>query len=90
MWSPKGQQVMIPTPGLLDKYYGIEVVNYHTGESVVQFHCRKRRREIARLLEALLGKHPTGIVYVACELRPETGSSSLSYQHLLTKSIKSV
>ncbi len=65
MWSPKGQQVMIPTPGQPDKYYGIGAVNYHTGESVVQFHRRKRRQEIAQLLEALLEKHPTGTVYVA-------------------------
>jgi transposase len=65
MWSPKGQQVMIPTPGQPDKYYGIGAVNYHTGESVVQFQRRKRRQEIAQLLEALLEKHPTGTVYVA-------------------------
>jgi transposase len=65
MWSPKGQQVMIPTPGQPDKYYGIGAVNYHTGESVVQFQRRKRRQEIAQLLEALLAKHPTGTIYVA-------------------------
>jgi transposase len=65
MWSPKGQQVMIPTPGQPDKYYGIGAVNYHTGESVVQFHRRKRRQEIAQLLEALVEKHPTGTIYVA-------------------------
>jgi putative transposase len=64
MWSPKGQQVMIPTPGQADKYYGIGAVNYHTGESVVQFHRRKRRQEIVQLLEALLGKHPTETIYV--------------------------
>ena len=65
MWSPKGQQVMIPTPGQPDKYYGIGAVNYHTGETVVQFHRRKRREEIAQLLEALVEKHPTGTIYVA-------------------------
>ena len=65
MWSPKGRQVMIPTPGQPDKYYGIGAVNYHTGETVVQFHRRKRRQEVAQLLEALLAKHPTGTVYVA-------------------------
>jgi transposase len=65
MWSPKGQQVMIPTPGQPDKYYGIGAVNYHTGESVVQFQRRKRRQEIAQLLEALVAKHPTGTIYVA-------------------------
>jgi transposase len=65
MWSPKGQQVMIPTPGQPDKYYGIGAVTYHTGESVVLFHRRKRRQEIAQLLEALVVKHPTGTMYVA-------------------------
>ena len=65
MWSPKGQQVMIPTPGQPDKRYGIGAVNYHTGETVVQFQRRKRRKEVAQLLEALLAKHPTGTVYVA-------------------------
>jgi transposase len=65
MWSPKGQQVMIPTPGQPDKYYGIGAVNYHTGENVVLFQRRKRRQEIAQLLEALVEKHPTGTIYVA-------------------------
>src|SRR5258708_1993189 len=65
MWSPKGQQVMIPTPGQPDKYYGMGAVNYHTGESVVLFHRRKRRQEIAQLLEALVAKYPTGPSYVA-------------------------
>lgn len=64
MWSPKGQQVMIPTPGQPDKYYGIGAVNYHTGECVVQFHRRKRRQEIASLLETLVQKHPTGTIYL--------------------------
>ena len=65
MWSPKGQQVQIPTPGQADKYYGIGAVNYHTGESVVQFHRRKRRQEIAQLLAALVAKHLTERIYVA-------------------------
>src|SRR5215469_16128395 len=65
MWSPKGQQVEISTPAQPDKYYGIGAVNYHTGETVVQFQSRKRRKEIAQLLEALLEKHPTGTIYVA-------------------------
>jgi transposase len=65
MWSPKGQQVMIPTPGQPTRYYGIGAVNYHTGETVVLFERRKRRREVAKLLEALVAKHPTGTIYVA-------------------------
>lgn len=65
MWSPKGQQVMIPTPGQPDTYDGIGAVNDHTGATVVLFRLHKRRREIAELLQALLDKHPTGTIYVA-------------------------
>ncbi len=64
MWSPKGQQVMIPTSARPHRRYGIGAVNYHTGASVVLLR-RKRRKEIVKLLEALLAKHPTGTVYVA-------------------------
>ena len=65
MWSPIGQQIMIPTPGQAKKHYGIGVVNYHSGETVVLVRRRKRRKEIAELLEALLEKHPNETVYVA-------------------------
>jgi transposase len=65
MWSPKGQQVMIPTPAQPKKRYGLGAVDYHTGETVVLIRKRKRRRETAELLEALLEKHPTGTVDVA-------------------------
>ena len=65
MWSPVGQQVMIPTPRQPEKRYGIGAVNYHTGETVVLFERRKRRGEIAKLLEALVAAHPTGTIYVA-------------------------
>lgn len=65
MWSPKGQQVMIPTPGQPKKHYGIGGVNYHTGEMVTLVRKRKRRSEIAEFLQTLLDKHPAQIVYVA-------------------------
>ena len=65
MWSPVGQQVMIPTPRQPYKRYGLGAVNYHTGETVVLFRRRKRRQEVAELLEALLAKHPGETVYVA-------------------------
>lgn len=65
MWSPKGQQIMIPTPGQPTRHYGIGAVNYYTGETEVIFRRRKRRREIAELLRRLLDKHPTGTLYVA-------------------------
>lgn len=65
MWSPIGQQVMIPTPRQPKKRYGLGAVNYHTGETVVIFRRRKRRREVAELLERLLEMHPDEIIYVA-------------------------
>jgi transposase len=65
LWSPKGQQVMIPTPGKPKTHYGLGAVNYHTGETVVLIRRRKRRREVAELLQALLDKHPTETIYVA-------------------------
>jgi transposase len=65
MWSPKGQQVMISTPGQQQTSYGIGADNYHTGETVVQFQSHKRRQEVAQLLCALVEKHPTGTIYVA-------------------------
>jgi putative transposase len=64
MWSPKGQQVMIPTPAQPKKWYGLGAVNYHTGETVVHIRRRKRRQETAELLQALLDRHATGTVYV--------------------------
>ncbi len=65
MWSPRGQQVMISTPGQPTKHYGLGAVNYHTGETIVLTRRRKRRKEVAELLQAVLAKHPTGTVYVA-------------------------
>ena len=65
MWSPKGQQVKIPTPAQPTRHYGIGAVNYHSGETVVLVKRHKRRREIAELLQALVDKHPTGTIYVA-------------------------
>lgn len=65
MWSPKGQQVMIPTPMQPTRRYGLGAVNWHTGETVVITRPHKRRREVAELLEALLAKHRSETVYVA-------------------------
>jgi len=64
MWTPIGQQIMIPTPRQPYKRYGLGAVNYHTGETVVIFRKRKRRREVAELLQALLDRHPTETIYV--------------------------
>lgn len=56
---------MIRTPGAPHTHYGLGAVNYHTGETVVLVRKRKRRREIAELLQAVLAKHPHETVYVA-------------------------
>ena len=42
MWTPKGEQVMIPTPAQPKKRYGIGAVDYHTGETVVLIRRGKR------------------------------------------------
>lgn len=65
LWSPMGQQIQIPTPGQPYKRYGLGAVNYHTGETVILFRRRKRRQEVAELLQALVDKHLTGTIYVA-------------------------
>lgn len=67
MWGPKGQQVMVPTPRQPYKRYGLGAVNYHTGETVVLFRRRKRRKEVAELLQTLVDKHPTGTIFVALD-----------------------
>lgn len=65
LWSPQGQQVMIPTPGTPTKRYGLGAVNYHTGETLVLVQRHKRRRDVAVLLQTLVDKHPTETVIVA-------------------------
>jgi transposase len=65
LWSPVGQQVMILTPGQGKRHYGLGAINYHSGETVVLFKKRKRRQEVAELLQNLMAKHSTGTVYVA-------------------------
>lgn len=65
MWSPVGRQVMIPTPAQPIRRYGLGAVDWHSGEVVVLTRRRKRRREVAELLEALLARHPRGTIYVA-------------------------
>jgi hypothetical protein len=65
MWSPQGQHVMLPPPGPPYKRYGLGAVNDYTGDTVGLFRRRKRRREGAELLQALLDRHPTGTIDVA-------------------------
>ena len=58
---------MIPTPGQPKQQYGLGAVNYHTGETLILIRPRKRRAEVAELLEAILARHRagTGTIYVA-------------------------
>ncbi len=56
---------MIPTPMQPLRRYGLGAVNWHTGQTVVITRRRKRRREVAELLQALLDRHPYERVYVA-------------------------
>ena len=65
MWGPLAQQVKIPTPGHPKIHYGLGAVNYHTGETVVIIRKRKRRLEVAELLQTLVEKHPCGTIFVA-------------------------
>jgi hypothetical protein len=51
---------MIPTPAQPGRRSGIGAVNYRTGQPAVQCPRRQRRREVARLPEALPAEHPTG------------------------------
>ena len=65
MWSRKGKQVMVPTPGQPKVHLWFGCGNYHSGETVVIIRWRKRRLEVAELLQALVYKHLTGTIYVA-------------------------
>ena len=64
MWSPTGQQAMIPTPRRNHKRFGIGAVNYYTGDTVVLFRYHKRRHDILQLLQNLLEKHPVGRIFL--------------------------
>jgi putative transposase len=56
---------MLPTPGQPSKRYGLGAVNDHTGKTVGLFRRRKRRQEVAELVQALVDKHPPGPIDVA-------------------------
>jgi hypothetical protein len=53
---------MIPTPGQPYKRYGLGAVNYHPGATVVLCRRRKRRREVAEVLQAVVNRHPIGTI----------------------------
>jgi hypothetical protein len=54
-----------PPPGQPYKRDGLGAGNYPTGETVVLFRRRTRRREVAELLQALVDRHSTGTIYIA-------------------------
>ena len=56
---------MIPTHKQPTRCYGLGAATWHTGETVVLMRRRKRRREIAELLQAFVDKHPHERIYVA-------------------------
>lgn len=57
--------MIISTPARPTERYGVEAIDCHTDGTVALILWRKRRQEIAELLEASLKKHSTGTVYVA-------------------------
>jgi hypothetical protein len=65
MGSPQAQQVLIPPPGQPRTPDGIGAVDDHWGQIRVVIRWRKRRREPAEWLDALLATHPTGTLSVA-------------------------
>jgi putative transposase len=64
MWTLRGQQIEIPTPGQEERVYGIGAVNYHTGETVMLTREHKRKPDIAMMLRALMDQHLTGTIYL--------------------------
>ena len=67
IFSPQGQAFARP-PHVHDahpKAGPLAEPLWHTGETVVLTRRRKRRREVAELLQALVDKHPHKRVYVA-------------------------
>ena len=63
--EPAGPARHESPPGQPYKRDGLGAVHDHTGETVVLFRRRKRRREVAELVQALVDKQPTGTIYAA-------------------------
>jgi transposase len=64
MWTLRGQQIEIPTPGQEERVYGLGAVNYHTGETVMLTREHKRKPDIAMMLRALMDQHLMGTIYL--------------------------
>jgi hypothetical protein len=75
MGSPRGQHIMMPTPGPPSKRYGLGAVNEQTGDTVGRFRRRKRRREVAERWQALLDRQPTGTIDVAWDQADLSGDA---------------
>jgi transposase len=54
MWTPRGKQVGIPTPGQNQKHYLAGALHAHSGELVWVEHTRKTTALFIKLLEALV------------------------------------
>jgi putative transposase len=65
--SPRGPHVMLPTPGPPYKRSGLGAVHDHSGETVGLVRRRKRRRDVAERLQAVVDRPPTGTSSMARE-----------------------
>jgi hypothetical protein len=77
MGSPRGPQVLLPTPGPPSTRDGLGAVNDHTGATVGRFRRPTRRREVAERWPALVDRHPIGIIYVAWEKADTQGDDAV-------------
>lgn len=58
-WTPRGQQVEVPTPGQNIKHYLAGALHAHDGRIIWVEHPRKNSQLFLRLLEALLRAYRT-------------------------------
>lgn len=65
MWSPKGQQVMIPTPGQPDKYYRDRGGELSHGRKLRAVSPPQASPGGGTVVGSLGREHPTGTIYVA-------------------------
>jgi transposase len=75
--EPAGPARDDPTPSQPHKRYELGSVNSYTGETVVLFRRRKRRREVAERLQTLRDKHPTGTIIVVWDHADTHGDDAI-------------
>ena len=76
---------MIPTPGKPKKHCGLGAVNYHMGETIVLFRRRRYRREVAELLQALVDKHPTGMMLLEIKVYADSFRATAACEFVKVK-----